>query len=90
MTDRITARVVEVKPNGNLVVEARVIRDWSGDRTEIRMTGVVDPEMVTPAKTILSNQVYDLKIEKTTAGPSKTPRSEAFSPTCSTSCLPFN
>ena len=69
MTDRITARVVEVKPNGNLVVEARVIRDWSGDRTEIRMTGVVDPEMVTPAKTILSNQVYDLKIEKNHSGP---------------------
>lgn len=69
MTDRITARVAEVKPNGNLVIEARVIRNWSGDRTEIRMTGVVDPEMITPAKTILSNQVYDLKIEKNHSGP---------------------
>jgi flagellar L-ring protein precursor FlgH len=69
MTDRITARVVEVKPNGNLVIESRVIRDWSGDRTEIRMTGVADPEVVTPAKTILSNQIYDLKIEKIHSGP---------------------
>ena len=69
MTDRITARVVEVKPNGNLVIESRVIRDWSGDRTEIRMTGVVDPDMVTVAKTILSNQIYDLKIEKVHSGP---------------------
>lgn len=69
MTDRITARVVEVKPNGNLVVEARVIRDWSGDRTEIRLTGIVDPSMVTGAKTVLSNQVYDLKIEKIHSGP---------------------
>lgn len=69
MTDRITARVVEVKPNGNLVIEARVIRDWSGDRTEIRMSGVVDPDIITPAKTILSNQIYDLKIEKLHSGP---------------------
>ena len=69
MTDRVTARVAEVKPNGNLVIEARVIRNWSGDRTEIRMTGVVDPEMITPAKTILSNQIYDLKIEKNHSGP---------------------
>lgn len=69
MTDRITARVVEVKPNGNLVIESRVIRDWSGDRTEIRMTGVVDPDMVTVAKTVLSNQIYDLKIEKVHSGP---------------------
>ena len=69
MTDRITARVVEVKPNGNLVIEARVIRDWSGDRTEIRLTGVVDPDMITAAKTIISNQIYDLKIEKIHSGP---------------------
>lgn len=69
MIDRVTARVVEVKPNGNLVIEARVIRNWSGDTTEIRMTGVVDPEMITAAKTILSNQIYDLKIEKLHSGP---------------------
>lgn len=78
MTDRLTARVVEVKPNGNLVIEARVFRNWSGDTTEIRMTGVVDPEMVTTAKTILSNQIYDLKIEKVHSGPVEDSTQQGF------------
>lgn len=69
MIDRLTARVVEVKPNGNLVIEARVFRSWSGDTTEIRMSGVVAPSMISGARTIFSNQIYDLKIEKIHSGP---------------------
>lgn len=68
MSDRFTAKVAEVKPNGNLVIEARVVRNWSGDQTEITLTGVVNPDWITPAGSILSTQVADLKIDKVHSG----------------------
>ena len=68
MTDRITARIVEVKPNGNLVLEARVVRNWSGDKTEIRLTGITRPDWITASGTIASNQLYDLAVDKTHSG----------------------
>ena len=68
MTDRITARIVEVKPNGNLVLEARVVRNWSGDRTEIRLTGSTRSDWITPDGTVTSNQLYDLAVDKVHTG----------------------
>lgn len=69
MSDRFTAKVVEVKPNGNLVIEARVVRNWSGDQTEITLSGVVNPKWITANDAVLSNQIADLKIDKTHTGP---------------------
>ncbi|MEE2973541.1 MAG: flagellar basal body L-ring protein FlgH [Planctomycetota bacterium] len=69
MSDRFTAKVVEVKPNGNLVVEARVVRNWSGDQTEITLTGVVNPKWITANDSVLSSQISDLKIDKKHTGP---------------------
>ncbi len=68
MSDRFTAKVAEVKPNGNLVIEARVVRNWSGDQTEITLTGVVNPDWITSSGSILSTQVADLKIDKVHSG----------------------
>ena len=68
MTDRITARIVEVKPNGNLVLEARVVRNWSGDRTEIRLTGSTRSDWITADGTVASNQLYDLAVDKVHSG----------------------
>ena len=69
MSDRFTAKVVEVKPNGNLVIEARVVRNWSGDQTEITLSGVVNPKWITANDSVLSNQISDLKIDKKHTGP---------------------
>ena len=69
MSDRFTAKVVEVKPNGNLVIEARVVRNWSGDQTEITLSGVVNPKWITANDSVLSNQISDLKIDKQHTGP---------------------
>lgn len=69
MSDRFTAKIVEVKPNGNLVVEARVVRNWSGDQTEITLTGVVNPKWITANDAVLSTQIADLKIDKNHTGP---------------------
>ncbi len=68
MSDRFTAKVVEVQPNGNLVVEARVIRNWSGDKTEITLTGIVNPKWITQQDTVLSTQIADLKVDKNHSG----------------------
>mgnify|MGYP003335650216 FL=1 len=68
MSDRFTAKVVEVKPNGNLVVEARVVRNWSGDQTEITLSGVVNPKWITANDAILSSQIGDLRIDKKHSG----------------------
>ncbi len=68
MSDRFTAKVVEVQPNGNLVVEARVVRNWSGDKTEITLTGIVNPKWITQQDTVLSTQIADLKVDKQHSG----------------------
>ena len=68
MTDRFTAKVVEVKPNGNLIVEATVVRNWSGDKTRITLTGVVNPKWITQQDTVLSTQIGDLKVDKQHSG----------------------
>ena len=68
MSDRFTAKVVEVQPNGNIVVEARVVRNWSGDKTEITLTGIVNPKWITQQDTILSTQIADLKVDKKHSG----------------------
>ena len=69
MSDRFTAKVVEVKPNGNLIIEARVVRNWSGDQTEITLSGVVNPKWITTTDAVLSSQIADLKIDKNHTGP---------------------
>jgi flagellar L-ring protein precursor FlgH len=68
LTARLTAEVIEVLPNGNLVLEARTSIKTDTETTTMRATGVCRPEDVTPANTILSNQLHDLKIDKGSEG----------------------
>ena len=62
-TDRITARVSEVKPNGTLVLEAR--RELITDEEEsiALLAGVCRQEDVTANNTVQSNQLYDLVLK---------------------------
>lgn len=63
LTTRITAKVVDVKPNGNLVLEARK-RIKVGDEEQIAtLTGECRSEDVTAANTVLSTQIANLTIE---------------------------
>lgn len=65
---RITAKVIEVKPNGTLVIEG--IRDVrANNETQIlKITGLVRPDDVAPDNTIQSTFVADAKIEYTGKG----------------------
>lgn len=69
MTGRITARIIDVKPNGTLVLEARKHLQNDEEAVTIAATGLCRAEDVSPAdNTILSSAIYDLHIVKATDG----------------------
>lgn len=65
---RITAEVIDVLPNGYLVLESRTFIKTDGEESMISVSGVCDPERVSPARTILSNQLFGLTVVKTHNG----------------------
>jgi flagellar L-ring protein precursor FlgH len=70
-TTRVTARIIDIKPNGTLVLEARKrIVDDNEDVTLV-LTGTCRKEDIESDNTILSTQIYDLFLRKQTAGEMK-------------------
>jgi flagellar L-ring protein precursor FlgH len=67
-TARLSAEVLEVLPNGNLILESRTRIKTDDEETLIKVTGLCRPDDVTPANTILSTQLHDLKVEKVNKG----------------------
>ena len=65
---RMSVTVVNVKPNGDLVVEGSRIIGISGDRESLTLTGVVRQKDVTPANTIDSYLIADAEIHYTGKG----------------------
>ncbi len=61
-TARITGRVIDVKPNGTLVVEGRKYLKTDKETTTLLITGTCRPQDVTAGNTILSTQLYDLHL----------------------------
>jgi len=68
LTARLTAEVIEVQPNGNLVLEARTSIRNDEELLTIKVTGICRQDDVTALNTILSNQIHDLRIDKTHTG----------------------
>jgi flagellar L-ring protein FlgH len=62
LTAVMTARVAEVLPNGDLVLEGAREIDINGDRQIVVLTGVVRPPDLTADNTVLSTQVGQLSI----------------------------
>lgn len=65
---RITAAVIDVKPNGTVVVEARKRIDKDGEIQTIILSGVCRREDVTNQNTVLSSQLADLTVTMSTDG----------------------
>ena len=63
VTARVTARVVEVKPNGNILIEARTSVRTDTEEQVILLSGTARGEDVTNNNTIQSNQLYDLTVD---------------------------
>lgn len=64
ITGRIQAKVLEVKPNGNLVLEARKYNEVDKETVDMILTGICRPEDVAADNTILSSQMYDFHLTK--------------------------
>ena len=65
---RIAAHVVDVRPNGNLIIEGRRTFVHNDERWEISVSGVVRPMDVLPNNTILSEDIAELHVFKRESG----------------------
>jgi flagellar L-ring protein precursor FlgH len=68
LTAMLTARVAEVMPNGDLVIEGIREVEINGDRTVVVLTGVVRPADIQPGNVVLSPQVGQLRIRSLSQG----------------------
>jgi len=62
LTATITAKVVEVLPNSNLVIESRKEVIVNNDKQIIVIRGIVQPSDISTANTIISSKVADAQI----------------------------
>lgn len=67
-TSRITAKIIDVKPNGTLILEARKFIKSDKESLEMVLTGTCRKDDVTIANTVLSTQMADLQITKKHGG----------------------
>ncbi len=63
-TTRMTARIVDIKPNGTLVLEARKRIQSDEESVTILLTGTCRKDDISASNTVLSTQIYDLQLVK--------------------------
>ena len=63
MTASITARVIEVKPNGNLLIKGTREVKVNNETQHIILSGLIRPADISPNNTVLSSYIGDAKIE---------------------------
>lgn len=68
MTSQAAVRVVDVLPNGNLVIEGKRESAFGGEHTTQILRGVVRPEDVRSDDTVLSFKIADATIQFATKG----------------------
>ena len=68
LSTRVTAEILDIKPNGTLVLQARKRIDQNGESQEYVLSGVCRQEDITTSNTILSTQVADLAVAITNDG----------------------
>ena len=62
VTARVTARVLEVKPNGLLLLEAKTTVQTDSEIQTISLSGYCRTEDVSESNTIQSSELYDLQL----------------------------
>jgi len=68
ITARIAVRVVDILPNGNMLIEGRRETTVSGEKQEVVLRGAVRSEDVTANNTVFSYNVADASIKFTGKG----------------------
>ncbi|MEN3372891.1 flagellar basal body L-ring protein FlgH [Dechloromonas sp. ZS-1] len=67
-TGSITVTVIDVLPNGNLLVSGEKQLSVGNEQEFVRLSGVVNPSFVDASNTIASSKVADARIEYKSAG----------------------
>ena len=67
-TARITAEVVDVKPNGTVILQARKRIKTDEEEQQFVLTGTCRADDITAANTVLSTQMFDLELQKNHKG----------------------
>ena len=68
MTAQISARVLKILPNGNLVIRGSREITVNYEKQYIVIQGVIRPQDISPDNTILSNYIADARIDYTGKG----------------------
>ena len=63
MTASVTVRVIDVKPNGNLVIQGAREISVNSESQGIMLSGEIRPVDISPDNTILSSYIANLRIE---------------------------
>ncbi|MDW8262507.1 MAG: flagellar basal body L-ring protein FlgH [Phycisphaerales bacterium] len=66
---RIQAEVIDVKPNGTIVLQARKRIRTDEEEQLFILSGIARAEDVTADNSVLSTQLFDLELSKSTRGP---------------------
>lgn len=61
-SDTMTTQVVQVLPNGNLVIQGKKVAINSGEKTQIILSGIVDPRFITNAGSVQSQYIANLQL----------------------------
>ena len=69
MTASITARVIDVTPDGNLLIRGTREVKVNNETQFITLTGFIRPEDISPDNTVLSSYIADAKIAYSGSGP---------------------
>lgn len=68
LTFRMAAKIVDIRPNGNLVIEGHQEIRNNEERWRISLTGVVRREAIQADRTVSSDSIAELRIDKEEIG----------------------
>jgi len=77
LTDVVTTQVVQILPNGNLLVQGKKTSINAKERLELVISGIVDPRLLDSTGAINSNLVANLQVAVTGKGDVSTSASES-------------
>lgn len=80
LTTRLTVKIIDIKPNGVLVLEGRGLLRYDDESSEITITGMCRKEDVTPDNTILSTQIAEVEIKVRSTGALRASSSRGWIP----------
>ncbi len=68
LTFNIAARVADIRPNGNIVLEARKTIQLNNEIWNAKLSGICRQQDIGPDNVLLSRNIIDLRIEKSDVG----------------------